>query len=230
MADSDAESDGPADVASFVSTSMVRFIYFCYITDRSQQTQNSTNIFDNLPALTPTQGKAVIDEMRLYLSTEVENVTDALQWWYEKHKTYPRLNCMVLDYLNIPGMLFLCYFTCNLLTHLHSNFPRGQVALFSCGHLVLLHTRSWLSVASTCALLCLGLWSHLGLVRDEDLEAVVNLNEVEGVMESNKLSAIFESKAGVAASSYYSVHLLLEFNIPSCLTTCHITPVLRSTL
>ena len=62
MTDSDTESDGPADVASFVSPSTVRFIYFCYITDRSQQTQNSTNIFDNLPALTPTQGKAVIDE------------------------------------------------------------------------------------------------------------------------------------------------------------------------
>ena len=122
MTDSDAESDGPADVASFVSPSTVCFIYFCYVTDRSQQTQNSTNIFDNLPALTPTQGKAIIDELRLYLSTEVENVTDALQWWYEKRKTYPRLHRMALDYLSIPGMLFSCYFMCNLLTQLHSNF------------------------------------------------------------------------------------------------------------
>ena len=49
-------------------------------------------------------------------------------------------------------------------------------------------------MASTHALLCLGSWSHLGLVRDEDLEAVVNLNEVEGVMELNKLSAILRAK------------------------------------
>ena len=44
------------------------------------------------------------------------------------------------------------------------------------------------------ALLCLGSWSRLGLVRDEDLEAVVNLNEVEGVMELKKLSAILRAK------------------------------------
>ena len=125
MTDSDTESDGPADVASFVSPSTVHFIYFCYITDRSQQTQNSTNIFDNLPALAPTQGKAIIDELRLYLSTEVKNVMDVLQWWYEKHKMYPRLHRMALDYLSIPGILFSCYFTCNLLTHLHSNFCGG---------------------------------------------------------------------------------------------------------
>ena len=73
--------------------------------------------------------------------------------------------------------------------------------LFSCGHLVLLHTWSWLSVASTHALLCLGSWSHLGLVRDEGLEAVANLNEVEGQMESNKLSVILR-EAGVATVVY----------------------------
>ncbi|KAG1807164.1 uncharacterized protein BJ212DRAFT_1282336, partial [Suillus subaureus] len=35
--------------------------------------------------------------------------------------------------------------------------------LFSHGHLILLHTRSHLSVQSMHALLCLGLWSELGI-------------------------------------------------------------------
>ena len=131
--------------------------------------------------------------LRLYLSTEVENVMDVLQWWYEKCKTYPRLHRMALDYLSIPGMLFSCY-----LRAIYSlNYIATSVEvewLFSCRRLVLSHTQSRLSVASMRALLCLGSWSRLGLVRDEDLEAVVNLNEVEGVMELNKLSAILRAK------------------------------------
>jgi hypothetical protein len=53
------------------------------------QVQPSTNVFDNLLALTLLQGTAAVDELRLYLNTEVENVVDMLQWWYEKRKTYP---------------------------------------------------------------------------------------------------------------------------------------------
>jgi len=72
--------------------------------DRSQQTQVSQNIFNNLPALAPPQRMAAGDQLRLYLSTEVENVSNVLQWWYEKQKMYPRLHRMALDYLSIPGM------------------------------------------------------------------------------------------------------------------------------
>jgi len=61
--------------------------------DRSQQTQVSQNIFNNLPALAPPQQTAAVDKLRLYLSTEIENVSDA-----------PQLHCMALDYLSIPGM------------------------------------------------------------------------------------------------------------------------------
>jgi hypothetical protein len=50
--------------------------------------------------------------------------------------------------------------------------------VFSQGRLLLLHVRSRLSVQSTCALLCLGQWSVLGLVKDCDIKACVKLDEV----------------------------------------------------
>ena len=51
---------------------------------------------------------------------------------------------------------------------------------FSRGRLLLLHTRSALSAASTCAVLCLGQWSLLGFIKDHDLEVVAKLPELEG--------------------------------------------------
>ena len=42
------------------------------------------------------------------------------------------------------------------------------------------HVRSRLSVQSTRALLCLGVWSVMGYVRDSDVLAAVVLPEVEG--------------------------------------------------
>jgi hypothetical protein len=64
--------------------------------------------------------------------------------------------------------------------------------LFSRGWLVLSHTHSWLSVALTHALLCLGSWSLLGLVRDKDVEAVARLDEVDVQVELNKLGDILK--------------------------------------
>ena len=52
--------------------------------------------------------------------------------------------------------------------------------LFSCGRLLLLHVRSQLLAQSTCALLCLGTWSTLGLVKDSDVKKVTKLEDVEG--------------------------------------------------
>ena len=60
--------------------------------------------------------------------------------------------------------------------------------LFSRGRLVLSHTRSHLSVASTRALLCLGSWSLAGLVKDEDVEAVSRLDEVDARVELKRLA------------------------------------------
>lgn len=52
--------------------------------------------------------------------------------------------------------------------------------LFSRGRLILSHVRSRLNVQSTRALLCLGYWSQLGLVKNEDVLAISNLGDVVG--------------------------------------------------
>lgn len=62
--------------------------------------------------------------------------------------------------------------------------------LFSRGRLVLSHTRSRLSVASTRALLCLGSWSLKGLVRDEDVTAVALMDEIQSQIELDKLGEL----------------------------------------
>ncbi|KIK93138.1 hypothetical protein PAXRUDRAFT_38408, partial [Paxillus rubicundulus Ve08.2h10] len=49
--------------------------------------------------------------------------------------------------------------------------------LFSCGWLILSHIHSQLSVQSTRALLCLGIWSKLNLVKNEDVRKVTELPE-----------------------------------------------------
>ena len=52
--------------------------------------------------------------------------------------------------------------------------------LFSRGHLLLMHVRSGLSLQSTRALLCLGLWSGLGLIKDKDVQIISCLADVVG--------------------------------------------------
>ena len=49
-----------------------------------------------------------------------------------------------------------------------------------------------LSCHYTCTL-CLGSWSLLGLVKDEDVEAVVRLNKVVAQVELNKLADILKA-------------------------------------
>ena len=66
--------------------------------------------------------------------------------------------------------------------------------LFSRGRLVLSHTRSQLSVASTRALLCLGSWSFLCLVRDEDVEAVARMDDIDAQVELNRLGNVLRAQ------------------------------------
>ncbi|KIK10716.1 hypothetical protein PISMIDRAFT_124022, partial [Pisolithus microcarpus 441] len=75
---------------------------------------------------------------------------------------YPRLSRMALDYLTIPAMSV------------------DVERLFSHGHLVLSHVHSRLSTQSTRALLCLGYWSSMGLVKTGDIEKVSKLPDVDG--------------------------------------------------
>ena len=56
--------------------------------------------------------------------------------------------------------------------------------VFSQGRLLLLHIRNHLSSQSICALMCLGGWSQLGLVKDKDIFAVTTLAEIEGDEEA----------------------------------------------
>ena len=66
--------------------------------------------------------------------------------------------------------------------------------LFSRGRLLLSHTHSRLSVASTWALLCLGSWSLLGLVQDEDVETVSQMNDIDAQAELNRLGHILQAR------------------------------------
>jgi len=70
----------------------------------AMSTSKSCNLFDDLPALKPPAATELRDELNRYLSTDQEHVTDAIVWWHERKTTYPRLHCMALDYLTIPGM------------------------------------------------------------------------------------------------------------------------------
>ena len=151
------------------------------------------NIFDKLPSLAPLQSVAVENELALYLSTDCENITDPVWWWYEKRKTYPQLSHMATDYLSIPGALtmhseyYLYSFLC-----IATSVDVGH--LFSWGCLILSHTQSCLSVTSTQALLCLRSWSLMGLVQDKNVEAVAKLDEVDAQLELNRLVDIINAK------------------------------------
>ncbi|KAI0312858.1 hypothetical protein OF83DRAFT_1041254, partial [Amylostereum chailletii] len=50
--------------------------------------------------------------------------------------------------------------------------------VFSRGRLLLSHVHSQLSAQSTHALLCLGTWSRLGFVHDDDTKVVARLPEL----------------------------------------------------
>ena len=52
--------------------------------------------------------------------------------------------------------------------------------VFSQGRLVLSHVRNGLSVQSTRALMCLGTWSRMGLVKDKDVMEAARLPDVNG--------------------------------------------------
>jgi hypothetical protein len=60
-------------------------------------------MFDMIPALAPPKRSDLRSELDRYLSTDVEDVQDALQWWTDRCSAYPCLSRMALDYLSIPG-------------------------------------------------------------------------------------------------------------------------------
>ena len=85
---------------------------------------------------------------------------------------------MALDYLTVPSE-----FSCYPLKQVLMVFSATSIdveRIFSRGQLVLSHIRNRLSAQTMRALLCLGSWSLLGMVKDEDVLKVALLNNVEG--------------------------------------------------
>jgi hypothetical protein len=145
-----------------------------------QASSKPKNMFDDLPSLSAPMRKELRDELDWYLSTDPEMVEEVLMWWHEHREMYPCLSRMALDYLTIPGRPLFSFDT-QLSTQLSISATSVDVErIFSRGRLVLSHVRSQLSSQSTQALLCLGSWSLLGLVKDTDVLAVTVLREVEG--------------------------------------------------
>lgn len=84
-----------------VSVHMFSSMYFSDLLP-PQSISSSSNIFDNLPDLSPASPD-LHDELELYLSTDTEDVKDAISWWYERCASFPYLSHMAQDYLSIPG-------------------------------------------------------------------------------------------------------------------------------
>ena len=137
-----------------------------------------------MPSLAPPKAAELKDELARYLSTDPEQVLDVLLWWTEHKATYPNLSRMALDYLSIPGMY---PFTSEIDRHADTCFATATSTdverVFSQGRLLLSHIRNHLLSQSIRALMCLGSWSQLGLVKDADIYAVTALAEVEGEEE-----------------------------------------------
>ena len=135
-------------------------------------------MFDDLPALQAPRRFELRDELERFLSMDPEHVEDVLLWWFKHKHIYPWLHRMALDYLKIPGIIFdsksplLIEFLLATSVEVERTFSQGR--------LVLSHVRSQLSVQSTRALLCLGMWSLMGFVRDGDVKAAVVVPELIG--------------------------------------------------
>lgn len=82
-----------------------------------------------------------------------------------------------------PYQVFQLLISCSHFLILHSPPSATSVdveRVFSRGRILLSHIRNRLTVQSTRALMCLGTWSKLGLVKDSDVRAVTVLPEMKG--------------------------------------------------
>ena len=74
-----------------------------------QSRKEYSNVFDTLDDDSPPQLTASVrhsNEITQYLKEPREKPENVLLWWIEHQQVYPRLS-MALDYLTIPGMIFL---------------------------------------------------------------------------------------------------------------------------
>lgn len=119
------------------------------------------------------------DEIDRFLALPLELVNDPIKWWWDHRNMFPNLHRMAIDYLSIPRKL-LILFPCHVLILLVSATSVDVERVFSRGRLILSHVRNRLSAQSTRAQLCLGYWSHLGLVRDNDVLGIAEKEDLMG--------------------------------------------------
>jgi len=136
------------------------------------------NIFNGILSIAPTSSH-MLDELQHYLALDVEDVTDALKWWYERRGLFPCLSRMARDYLSIPSeqCLLISVQGAKSLVPVATTVDVERV--FSHGRLVLPHVHGRLAVQSTHASLCIGLWSSQGFVKEADVQAALDTREVE---------------------------------------------------
>jgi len=142
-------------------------------------------VFNKLPALALPKPADLGSEVDRYLSSDVKHVTDPLAWWHARRSMYPQLSQMALDYLSIPGK-----FISDRLIDRFNIFTATSIdveRLFSRSRLLLSHVCSHLSVQSTHALLCLGMWSECNLVMDDDDDDVKTVSELQDVEGNEEL-------------------------------------------
>jgi hAT family C-terminal dimerisation region len=70
------------------------------------------NIFDSLPTLVTSPAADHTDELKYYLDSDPENISDPLLWWTRMQNVYPCLSQMALDYLSIPGKSWCVALAC----------------------------------------------------------------------------------------------------------------------
>jgi len=129
-----------------------------------------------------SKAKELCDELTRYLSTDPEQVIDVLQWWMKCKMTYPIYReWLLIIYLSLV-VLCLHY----IMTSAYTNFAATSTdveCVFSCSRLLLSHVQNCLSLQSIQALMCLGSWSWLRLVKDKDIHAVTALAEIDSDKE-----------------------------------------------
>jgi hypothetical protein len=140
-------------------------VYHCCSLSELRFFIHKGNIFDVLPSLAAPKRSQLRDDLDRFLASDPEDVKDPLKYWYEMKSTYPNLAPMALDYHSIPATSV------------------AVERLFSRGRLILPHVRNGLSTDSIRALLCLGSWSLLGLVRDEDVLSIARLPDASHEVE-----------------------------------------------
>lgn len=129
-------------------------------------------------------GKHLEDELQQYLDSPTVFVKphEALSWWTEQAKRYPNLSRMARDYLSIPGTSECSRHRAfsTVITHIIIATSVDVERTFSRGRRLLSHVRSRLSAQTTRAVLCVGDWSRLDLIKTDDVRSVTAMPDVEG--------------------------------------------------